>query len=103
MRSLVLVLLVAACGPDYYLTDDVDLTWDFSITLSRFKDDLHSPYVRGAKVTLFANSTDDGPSFRGWTIETSAPTIFRIDHVAESPDGKGLSADGVALGEGVCD
>ncbi|TMQ10792.1 MAG: hypothetical protein E6J91_25150 [Deltaproteobacteria bacterium] len=46
------------------MTDDVDLTWDFVLTPVRFEDNLHSPYVRGTMVTLWAHSSDDKEDLR---------------------------------------
>jgi hypothetical protein len=82
------------------MTDDIDLTWDFTLTPSKFDDDLHSPYVQGAKVTLFAHSSDDNPEFRGWSIVSSDPAVFRIDDSAVDPDSNGLASHGQAVGEG---
>lgn len=98
--GLVVALGLGACGPTYHMTDDVDLTWDFELTLSRFDDDLHSPYVRGARVTLFAHSSDDGERFAGWSIESSDPEVFRVDDSAVEAGGDGLVAHGQAVGEG---
>lgn len=77
--GLALALVGAACGPTYSMTDDIDLTWDFAPTPRRFDDNLHSPYVRGAAVTVFAHSSDDGEDLRGWSVESSDPAVFRID------------------------
>ncbi|HEU4734435.1 MAG TPA: MYXO-CTERM sorting domain-containing protein [Kofleriaceae bacterium] len=103
LSGLVIVGLglgLGACGPTYRMTDDIDLTWDFTLTLSRFDDDLHSPYVRGARVTLFAHSSDDGADFHGWSIASSDPAVFRVDDSAVETGGEGLVAHGQAVGEG---
>jgi hypothetical protein len=97
--GLALALVGAACGPTYSMTDDVDLTWDFALTLRRFEDNLHSPYVRGAAVTVFAHSSDEGEDLRGWSIESSDPAVFRIDGAVAS-DGRDLAMRGQAVGEG---
>ena len=90
---------VGACGSTYTMTDDVDLTWDFSLTPSKFDDNLHSPYVRGTKVTVFAHSSDDHPDFSGWSIASSDPAVFRITDSAVEGNGE-LAAHGQAIGEG---
>jgi MYXO-CTERM domain-containing protein len=97
--GLVLALVGAACGPTYSMTDDVDLTWDFALTPRRFDDNLHSPYVRGAAVTVFAHSSDDKEDLRGWSIESSDPAVFRIDGAVDS-GGRDLAMQGQAVGEG---
>ncbi len=91
--------LVGACGPTYSMTDDIDLTWDFALTPRRFDDNLHSPYVRGAAVTVFAHSSDDGEDLQGWSIESSDPAVFRIDGAVASGD-RDLAMRGQAVGEG---
>jgi MYXO-CTERM domain-containing protein len=101
--GLAIALGTGACTPSYTMTDDIDLTWDFTLTPSKFGDDLHSPYVRGTRVALFAHSSDKEPNFRGWSIETSDPAVFRIDDSAADPDGHGLAAHGQAVGEGTAE
>lgn len=97
--GLALALVGAACGPTYSMTDDIDLTWDFGLTPRRFDDNLHSPYVRGAVVTVFAHSSDDGEDLGSWSIESSDPAVFRIGEAVAS-DGRDLAVRGQAVGEG---
>jgi hypothetical protein len=44
--GLAVALGLGACSPTYTMTDDIDLSWDFVLTPTKFGDDLHSPYVR---------------------------------------------------------
>jgi MYXO-CTERM domain-containing protein len=97
--GLALALVGAACGSTYSMTDDIDLTWDFGLTPRRFEDNLHSPYVRGAAVTVFAHSSDDKEDLQGWSIESSDPAVFRIDGPVAS-GGRDLAMRGEAVGEG---
>lgn len=97
---LVAVLCGGGCSATYSMTDDVDVTWDFGVTLSRFDDDLHVPYVRGAKVTVFAHASDDDVDFAGWSIASTDPGVFRIDDSAVDGDGDTLVAHGRAMAEG---
>jgi hypothetical protein len=94
-------LAVGACGPTYTLTDDIDLSWDFSLTRSGFDDALHSPYVRGTTMTVLARSSDDGADFSGWSIVSSDPAVFRIDDAVVF--GSGLSATARAMAEGTAE
>lgn len=98
LRHSICLLACAAvgCTDGISLTDDIDLTWDF--TVSRFDADLHTPYVRGAPVTLFVNSSEDDQRFDGWTVESSDPGIFRVDGCTS---GESLTCQGQAVGEGV--
>jgi MYXO-CTERM domain-containing protein len=98
--SLAIALGLGACSPRYTMTDDIDLTWDFTLTPTLFDDDLHSPYVRGTRVAVIAHSSDKQPDFRGWSIVTSDPAVFRIDDSVVQTDGRGLVAHGLAVGEG---
>ena len=102
MRSLLLVAwLAAACGPTITLTDDIDLTWDFAPTLTRFEDSLHGPYVRGTKMRLYVSSSDDKQRFTGWTIASEDPSIVTV--AATSGDDLGLTAQATAVGAGTTD
>lgn len=99
--AVVVALAVAACEPTYSMTDDLDLTWDFVATPRRFEDNLHSPYVRGTAVTVYAHSSDDGEDLRGWSIVSSDPAVFAIE--AGAPvvsSGRDLAVRGRAVGEG---
>ena len=98
--ALAAALAAGACGPTYSMTDDIDLTWDFTLTPRRFEDNLHSPYVRGTLVTVFASSSDDGEDLRGWTIESSDPGVFRIDAGEVESTGRDLAIRGQAVAEG---
>ena len=99
--ALVFALLFAgACGPTITMTDDIDLTWDWGPTLTRFEDSLHGPYVRGAKMEVYVSSDDDSQSWTGWTIASTDPTIVEVG--ATVIDQYGLSATGHAVGAGEC-
>jgi hypothetical protein len=96
------LVALPACGAKYNMTDDIDLTWDFGLTLRTFDDDLHTPYVKGAPVTIYVDSDDDDTDMRGWTLVSSDPNVFRIDGLEVSPtEPDELRAYGVAAGEGV--
>jgi MYXO-CTERM domain-containing protein len=86
--ALVGAALVAGCGADITMTDDLDLTWDFAITLSKFDHDLHTPYVKGAQVAILVSSSHEDDNLAGWTVDSSNPDVFRIDSVAV---GEGVS------------
>src|ERR1051325_7207176 len=98
--GVALALAVAGCGPTYSMTDDIDLTWDFTLTPRQFDDNLHSPYVRGTRTTVFAHSSDKGESLRGWSIESSDPAVFAIGPAAQTTSDDDLAVGGQATGEG---
>src|ERR1044071_4450517 len=91
---------VAGCGATYAMTDDVDLTWDFALTPRRFDDNLHSPYVRGAMMTVFAHSSDKGESLRGWSIDSSDAAVFAVSTAVDASSDHDLAVSGRAVGEG---
>ncbi len=101
LRALILAATLGACGPTITLTDDVDVTWDFKLTLDRFDSTLHAPYVRGAKTTLYVSSSDDSQDWRGWTIASTDPSIVAVE--ATVSDQYGLSAAAQAVGSGTTD
>jgi hypothetical protein len=98
-----LLALAAGCGPEISLTDDIDITWDFGPTFASFDSTLHTPYVKGAPVTLFVDSSDNKQSLAGWTVESSDPTVFRIDSVGVDSTGHSVAAKGVAVGVGTAE
>ncbi len=85
------------------MTDDIDVTWDFTLVPSGFDDALHTPYVRGTLVTVHAHSSDDDADFRGWSVESSDPDVFRIDDSIASGDARELASHGQAVGEGLAE
>jgi hypothetical protein len=104
MRMLGLCVALTGLGActtaRFTMTDDIDLTWDFVAVPTQFAADLHTPYVLGTKVTVFAHGSDDKQDFRGFTIDSSDASVFRIADSAVSSDGRSLAAHGQAMGEG---
>jgi hypothetical protein len=98
--GLIFAAVLAACGPDIRMTDDIDLTWDFEITLDRLDGFLHTPYVKGAPVTVFVNGGDDD-DLTGWKVSSSDSSVFAIDSVTVADDRHSIAAKGRAVGEGV--
>lgn len=92
--GLVGALAVAGCHSETYLTDDVDLNFDFSWRAG-VTQELNTPYVRGASFRVWADrSHDDGADeeeLRGWRLEVDDPTIFEL-----APIDKHASAMGTA-------
>jgi len=93
-------LAAAGCGASYSMSDDIDLTWDFALTPRQFDDNLHSPYVRGAMMTVFAHSSDQGENLRSWSIDSSDSTVFAVSAAVEEASDRDLAAAGRAVGEG---
>ena len=56
--------LAAACSDTVTISDSVDVTWDFDLTLDRFKNELHEPYVRGAHMAVYVTSDDDKETYQ---------------------------------------
>lgn len=99
LRHSICLLACAAvgCTDSVTLSDDIDLIWDFSV--SRFNDDLNTPYVRGTSVTLFVSSSEDDQRFDGWMVESSDAGIFRVDGCTVGQSS--LTCQGQAASEGV--
>lgn len=101
-RLLLLLACLAACGRTVTLTDDIDLTWDFQLTpFDRYVDKLHSPYVRGTSMWLWATSDDDNDKVQNWSIVSSDPTVLDIQD--QMYDGTSIGVKVVALAEGSSD
>ena len=74
-----LVLLVSTGCQDMYLADDIDLVFDFD-PLDGASDTLHSPYVLGTEVTIFADDAlHDDDEEDSWQLESSDESVLRID------------------------
>src|SRR5690606_13896076 len=86
------------CGETITLTDDLDVTWDFGLTLASFEDELHTPYVQGAEVRLSVRSDDDNQTFAGWTLVSSDHGVFEVSGAERTQ--YSLRADGKAVAEG---
>ena len=78
----VMVGLASAGCSDMYLADDIDLELDFN-ALEGASDTLHTPYVQGTQVVIYAHDAldDDEPS---WRLESSDQSVLRV---AEHGDG----------------
>src|SRR5207244_2867295 len=74
----VLLVAVAAGGCNSVtISDDVDLTLDFHLFTGP-GDQIHAPYVAGATMTVWAQSTKEKEDTSGWTVESSDPSVFMV-------------------------
>ena len=82
-RLILLGLLLGAIAgcKSTYIADDVDFDFDFFELV--VGDELHPPYVNGAEVTISARTHDDDETLVGWRLETSNPTVLRIEDQAD--------------------
>jgi uncharacterized protein (TIGR03382 family) len=91
---------LAACGKTVSLTDDIDLTWDFMPTpIDKFKTELHSPYVQGAKFNLWVTSNDDNDNVATWSLVSSDEGVLSLGNVVFSDKGS-IEFEATALSEG---
>jgi len=84
MNRLILLglLLSAITGcKTTYIADDVDFDFDFFELV--VGDELHSPYVTGAEVTLSARTHDDDETRAGWALSSSNESVLRIEDQAD--------------------
>lgn len=84
--AVLLLSLVGGCG--YKLTDSIDWELNFAPLVGP-STELHSPYVRGARFTLYLEA--DGQSTRpgpGWRIESERPSVLTVEkmEVSQSSD-----------------
>lgn len=104
MYRAALLLCLTACGGGLEFTDDVDLTLDLA-PRSPFADPgLHTPYVRGAPVTIRVHS---GARRRlaGAAVVSSDEDVFSVLSVAPAPEDEEevLVVEGRAAGAGVAE
>lgn len=84
MRTLALVSLLL-CGCNVWLTDDVDLTLDFH-PLTGPSNVMHEPYVAGSRFNIHVHTNRSTESMRGWRLESSDPSILRIEKLSYDDD-----------------
>lgn len=77
--ALVVALSASACTT-VRLTDDVDLTFDFSPLIGP-SNLLHQPYVQGSEMNVYVDHSDNDKDLTGWSLRSNDPTIFSIDDV----------------------
>jgi hypothetical protein len=88
MRSVVLALLPVAAlslgcggppGPSVAMQDS------FEITLFHAQEDLHTPYVVGAKFNITVATTGNTTT-AGWTLSSSNPSVLSVGSSTDSTD-----------------
>lgn len=85
--SFAVLLLSLAGGCGYKLTDSIDWELNFAPLVGP-SSELHSPYVQGARFTIYLEA--DGPATRpgpGWAIESAHPAILTIEKQEVSKSG----------------
>jgi hypothetical protein len=75
--ALGFMLLFAAGCHRVTLIDDVDLSLNFA-PLTGPSDLLHTPYVAGATMNVWAQSTKKDENTTGWTLESSNTAVFQV-------------------------
>ncbi len=69
-------LLSAGCQ-DMYLSDNIDIDFDFH-PLRGASDSLHTPYVLGTEVTIYAHDALDDDE-ESWRLECLDESVLRVD------------------------
>lgn len=99
MRAAFLTILLVGCQAPIEFTDDLDFTFDFEPFFLDFDgDDLHTPYVRGAPVTIYARPRAFVDEDR-LSAAIADPDVFDVLSVTVHDDGH-LVIGGVATGVG---
>jgi hypothetical protein len=103
MRNLtvgLLATLLAGCNLHHIsLSDDVDTKLTFFILASGATEGLHSPYVRGARFTLYASTDESTGSAENWQIVSSDTSVLDISS-AVTGAGNQISVGATARGAG---
>jgi len=99
MRAAFLTVLLVGCEAPVQFSDDLDFTFDFEPFFLDFEGDLlHTPYVRGAPVIIYARPrgfVDEG----NLSAASADPEVFDIASVEVDDDGN-LVVYGVGTGVG---
>ncbi len=98
---LTIGLLMGGCGPTVTVRDDVDVVWDF-IELTGPSNEMHTPYVVGASMSIYVESTDHDEKMSGWTMESSDTSIFTVDNPQHDSDSR-LYVAGHAVADGTAE
>lgn len=78
--ALWLVLGATATGcTRVRLTDNVDLTFDFSPLIGP-SNLLHQPYVQGSEMDVYVDHSDDKKDLSGWSLRSLNTEIFSVDN-----------------------
>lgn len=96
--SLAAAVMVVGCGQSpVVVSDSVDITFDMA---SFWEGDvLHTPYVRGAEMTLRVSHRKD-KRLEGWTVTSLDPDVFAVEQLAMAEDEHDLKLSGAAHEEG---
>jgi hypothetical protein len=96
--ALLVAAVLTSTGCNHVsMVDDVDIVFDFNI-LTGPSDALHTPYVQGASMTIFVQSSDHNEHMAGWTVESANPAVFTV--LAVTPAARWLAVSGHAASAG---
>lgn len=109
MRSALRTLAVAGvvlggCSSDYTFTDSVNSRGLVFMPRSEFGDELSTPYVVGARFTIFIQDTQRSTDMTGWRVAVTNPAVLAISE--DGPvrlDEATLSLEVVASGIGTAE
>jgi hypothetical protein len=95
---------LSACGGGLKFTDDVDLTLDF-FPFAPFgtEDQLHTPYVQGATVTVYVRRWRGDRPLTGAWVQSADEGVFQVLDWGFIDDGETLRVEGRATGPGETD
>lgn len=94
-------VLLGGCTSDYTFTDSVNSRGLMFMPRSEFGDELSTPYVIGAKFTIYIMDTQHNTDLTGWKVLATNPEVLQI--LNEEPrrvDASTLELDVVAATAG---
>jgi MYXO-CTERM domain-containing protein len=94
-------VLIGGCTSDYTFTDSVNSRGLMFMERSEFGDELSTPYVLGARFTIFILDTQRNTDMKGWTVSATNPDVLQILNVEpRRVDAFTLELDAVAANIG---
>jgi len=105
MRSLLLscvaVALLAGCTSEFAFTDSVNSRFNERAPRAEFGDELSTPYVLGARFTVYIEDREGDANFTGWTVRVTDPRVLSLrEQQPRWVDRHTLALDLEATGEG---
>lgn len=99
--SFVAVALLAGCTSEFAFTDSVNSRFLERAPRAEFGDELSTPYVLGARFTVYIEDRERDANFTGWTVRVTDPRVLSLRE--EQPrwvDAHTLALDLEATGAG---
>lgn len=101
LLSFVAVALLGGCTSEFAFTDSVNSRFLERAPRVDFGDELSTPYVLGARFTIYIEDRERDANFKGWTVRVTEPGVLALrDQAPRWVDAHTLALDLEAAGAG---